>query len=125
MSEEETVKANLQAIGRSIQSQLPGKHWGFVLLAFPFGTGGAVLYLANGNRDDIIQAMREFIAKNTNNPETFTDQDERTNADQGFAKWWETEIRRVKREEIERGAMSTIRQMCSDAFIAGMVWSPE
>lgn len=123
--EEQSVKANLQAIGRSIQLQLPGKHWGFILLTFPFGEGGTCLYLANCRREDAIQAMREFFAKNIKNEQAFTDQGENTMADKAFTRWWQVEVSRIQREELEKPSEETIKQLCLDAFYAGMVWSVE
>jgi hypothetical protein len=54
------VRANLQRIARQVAIQLPGD-WGFVLLAFPFGPGGRMNYVANAGRADIVRAMYEFI----------------------------------------------------------------
>jgi hypothetical protein len=45
-------------LGRAVP---PG--YGFTLLLFSFGPGGHMFYTSNANRDDMVRAMREFIAK--------------------------------------------------------------
>lgn len=60
MSEDEKVRHDLQAMAHFITKLLP-KRWGFVLLAFPFGPGGRMNYVANARRADIVRAMYEFI----------------------------------------------------------------
>jgi len=62
MTEDQTVVAKLQGLARHCTSQLPPK-WGFVLLAFPFGPGGRMNYVANAQRADVIRAMYEFISQ--------------------------------------------------------------
>lgn len=37
---------------------------GFALLMFDFGENGNMFYIANANRDDVLNAMQEFINKN-------------------------------------------------------------
>lgn len=60
--EEEDAKVvkDLQALARHVERQLP-YGWGFVVLAFPFGAGGRMNYIANAQRGDIVRAMYEFI----------------------------------------------------------------
>lgn len=49
-------------IGRVIASALPaGK--GFTLLLFDFGEGGEMTFISNGNRADVVEALRELIGK--------------------------------------------------------------
>ena len=121
MTEEELMREKLQAMARWIKEQLPSKDWGFILFAFTYGPLGNMLYVANAQRDDVVQALREFIAKNS--PKEYgTDRDE-TDADRIFEKWWNKEVGRVS------GACptewATVRQLAFDAFMAGMVWSIE
>jgi hypothetical protein len=54
------VRRDLQALARHVDRQLP-YGWGFVVLAFPFGAGGRMNYVANANRADVVRAMYEFI----------------------------------------------------------------
>lgn len=54
------VRADLQALARHVDRQLP-YGWGFVVLAFPFGEGGRMNYVANADRPDVVRAMYEFI----------------------------------------------------------------
>jgi hypothetical protein len=122
--EEQIVRDKLQSMARYIKAQLPGQDWGFILMAFPFDTGGQMLYVANAQRDDAVQAMREFIAKNTEREkfikEAFSDRDE-VGADHAFETWWKKEVGRIDGKcPTEWG---TVRQLAFDAFIAGMVWS--
>jgi hypothetical protein len=109
-------------LAKWIKAQLPGKDWGFILLCFPFEAQGNLLYIANTQRDDAIQAMREFIAKNTDKEkftrEAFTDRDEVT-ADHAFETWWKKEISRIEGQD----PPLWVRQLAFDAYIAGMVWS--
>jgi hypothetical protein len=59
-AEDGKVVKDLQALARHVDGQLP-YGWGFVVLAFPFGTGGRMNYISNANRADIVRAMYEFI----------------------------------------------------------------
>jgi hypothetical protein len=54
------VRRDLQALGRQVDHQLP-YGWGFVVLAFPYGVGGRMNYVANAQRADVVRAMYEFI----------------------------------------------------------------
>jgi hypothetical protein len=58
--EDQKVRKDLQAIARTVDRQIP-YGWGFVVLAFPFGAGGRMNYVANANRADVVRAMYEFI----------------------------------------------------------------
>jgi len=52
----------LREIGARVKETLP-RGWGFVLLLFEFGENGALFYLADASRADVIRVMREFIAR--------------------------------------------------------------
>lgn len=57
------VRERLQEVARTIQVMLP-PHTGFALLCFDFGEKqGALEYISNGQREDIVKVMKEFIAK--------------------------------------------------------------
>lgn len=58
------IEAALRAKAKLIAADLP-KGWGFALLLFTFGEGGSLFYIGNGDREDMIKAMKEFIARNT------------------------------------------------------------
>lgn len=58
--EDAKVRRDMQALGRHVDRQLP-YGWGFVVLAFPFGAGGRMNYVANAEREDVVRAMYEFI----------------------------------------------------------------
>lgn len=44
---------------------------GFVLLVFPFGDAGSgrINYISNGNRSDIVTALKEIVARFEGQPE--------------------------------------------------------
>ena len=56
----------MQELARNIQKKL-GKEMGFALLAFDFGDGGRMNYVSNGEREDVVEAMKEFIKKTDGN----------------------------------------------------------
>jgi hypothetical protein len=58
--EDAKVRADMQRLGRLLDDQLPFG-WGFVFLAFPFGSDGRMNYVANAERADVVRAMYEFI----------------------------------------------------------------
>jgi hypothetical protein len=58
--EDQKVRADLQALGRHVDHQLP-YGWGFVVLAFPFGADSRMNYISNAERADVVRAMYEFI----------------------------------------------------------------
>lgn len=47
-----------------VEKNIP-KEYGFCLLLFPFGEGedNRMQYISNGNREDIVNAMKEWIKK--------------------------------------------------------------
>jgi hypothetical protein len=60
---DEYTREHLQKIAAMVNEQLP-QNWGFVILAFPFGSEpGRMNYISNGRREDIVKVMLEFIAK--------------------------------------------------------------
>lgn len=62
----------LQEIAKEIKKRLP-EDMGFTLLAYEFGSGEdkRMFYVSNSKREDVMQAMVEFLEKNTNDPEMF------------------------------------------------------
>jgi hypothetical protein len=58
--EDQKVRADLKALGRHVDRQLP-YGWGFVVLAFPFGADSRMNYISNAQRADVVRAMYEFI----------------------------------------------------------------
>lgn len=55
-------KEYLKQICRLLQSKLPD-NYGFIVLAFPFGDdpGNQMFYASNGQRKDVINALKEFL----------------------------------------------------------------
>jgi hypothetical protein len=58
------IRSQLNDIGHGIGERLP-PGYGFLLLIFTFGEGGSMFYISNGEREDMMAAMREFIRKQT------------------------------------------------------------
>jgi hypothetical protein len=61
------IETRLNQIGSRLRSTLEGTGYGFTLLIFSFGEGGDMFYTSNANRQDVCNAMREFIAKHEPN----------------------------------------------------------
>jgi hypothetical protein len=59
-AEDVKVRADLQALARHVDNQLPFG-WGFIVLAFPFGSDGRMNYVSNADRVDVVRVMYEFI----------------------------------------------------------------
>lgn len=66
MSDEEIVKSKMQHIARKVKEELPD-NFGFVVLAFKFNEKGEMIYVSDANRQDVVQAMKEFIEKTEDN----------------------------------------------------------
>lgn len=56
------MKELMQNVARSVAKELP-QGTGFFVLAYDFKTMDSQ-YVSNSNRDDVILAMKEFIARN-------------------------------------------------------------
>lgn len=57
----------MEALNREFGAYLKGKlprGWGFALMCFQFGEKGNMFYIANAERTDIINVMKEFIERN-------------------------------------------------------------
>lgn len=111
MTADEYIKDKLRDLARSIDNQIPPEY-GFVLLVLPFGEQGVLQYVANCDRLDAIQTMREFIQKTER---TFGTHRGTGEDDEGhliaFEKWYAQEKRRGHGSDKARSY---------DAFIAGM-----
>jgi hypothetical protein len=59
---DEEAEAMLKEIGQLLKASCP-PGMGFSLLVFTFGEGGSMFYTSNAQRETMIQAMQEFIAK--------------------------------------------------------------
>ena len=69
---EERANAILQDIAKDIKAKLP-ENFGFALLAYEFGEGDdkKMLYVSNSQRQDVMNAMVEFLQKNLDDPKMF------------------------------------------------------
>ncbi len=58
------AKEQMQGIGRAVHERIP-EGFGFFVMVFPFGgpDEGRANYVSNGQRKDIINAMKEFIIR--------------------------------------------------------------
>lgn len=61
----EQIEKTLRAVAEKIKAILP-KGWGFTLMLFDYTDtpGGSMFYISSAGREDMINAMKEFIAKN-------------------------------------------------------------
>jgi len=59
------IEEKLREIGRSIKRDMPAG-FGFTLLIFSYQPG-SMFYISSAERDGMIAAMREFIAKHEHN----------------------------------------------------------
>ena len=69
---EEQANAVLQDIAKDIKAKLP-ENFGFTLLAYEFGEGDdkKMLYISNSQRQDVMNAMVEFLQKNLDDHKMF------------------------------------------------------
>ena len=69
---EEQANAVLQDIAKDIKAKLP-ENFRFALLAYEFGEGDdkKMLYVSNSQRQDVMNAMVEFLQKNLDDPKMF------------------------------------------------------
>ena len=69
---EEQANAVLQDIAKYIKEKLP-ENFGFALLTYEFGEGDdkKMLYISNSQRQDVMNAMVEFLQKNLDDPKMF------------------------------------------------------
>ena len=69
---EEQANTMLQDIAKDIKAKLP-ENFGFALLAYEFGEGDdkKMLYISNSQRQDVMNAMVEFLRKNLDDPKMF------------------------------------------------------
>lgn len=63
-NKDEEVKSKMQTIAKKVDEELPDGY-GFCVLAFKFGVpdGNDMMYVSNANRQDIVNAMKEWIEK--------------------------------------------------------------
>lgn len=59
----EQVEFALKEVADFTKQRLP-LGMGFTLLMFDFGEGGNMFYISNGQREDVLKSMQEFIDKN-------------------------------------------------------------
>ena len=108
---EERVKGMLQALAKRIATQIPPSH-GFALLVFTRGENPTMQYVANAQRLDIIQAMREFIA--VQSEERAFQRDIEHQGEEEFEQWWQQQ-----KERLYPSGSPSVKSMCYDAFVAG------
>jgi len=56
------IELLLKGIASRIKKVMPSG-WGFSLFIFSYGAEGSTFYISSANRDDFIQNLREFIAR--------------------------------------------------------------
>lgn len=113
MSKEETVaeiRANLKEMGRTIKGWFPPE-FGFILLVVEYGDKGTMLYTASVQREDALQAMREFVAVNKEERNWQQEMPELELTEE-FDAWWAKQNQRARADQ-------SLESMCRDAFVAG------
>lgn len=55
----------LNMIGKIIEKLVP-KDYGFIMLTYPHNKAKRLYYISNSNREDVVEAMEEFINKTQN-----------------------------------------------------------
>lgn len=66
---QEQLEASTAAIGRMLKPIIADAHrdagaggqWGFALVMFDFGPGGYLAYASDGQRGDMIKALKELL----------------------------------------------------------------
>lgn len=53
----------MQDLARHIESKIPNKKYGFILLVTEYGDNGRMHYVSNCQREDVVEVMKEFIEK--------------------------------------------------------------
>jgi hypothetical protein len=56
------VNASMLEIAIMVDKKLPYR-WGYIVLTFPFGADGRMLYVSNAQRKDVVRALYEFIER--------------------------------------------------------------
>lgn len=66
---EKQARDMLQEIAKDIEKKLPEK-MGFTLLAYEFECeeGNTLMYVSNSKKEDVLNAMVEFVQKNIEDP---------------------------------------------------------
>ena len=59
------IETLLKDIARALKAVMP-KGWGFSLMIFNHGKRGDMFYISDSKRTDMIEAMKEFIERNSN-----------------------------------------------------------
>lgn len=60
---EEKLRGIARALDEILEHQIYGKRMGFFLSVFEFGGPGVADYISNGEREDIIEAMKETVKR--------------------------------------------------------------
>lgn len=56
------VQAALLEIAHGVKAKTPAG-MGFAVFLFDYGANGALFYMASANRDDMVQMLREWLAR--------------------------------------------------------------
>ncbi len=66
MTDLKELESSARMLAQAFDVVLREKHGakiGFAVLVFDFGEGGGLAYISNAWREDMIEAMKEFIAR--------------------------------------------------------------
>ena len=67
-----TGSQQMRKIGDMIVKEIGNKDIGFALFVFPFKAPGISNYVSNGNREDMIKALKETVRRFENNEDIKT-----------------------------------------------------
>jgi hypothetical protein len=113
---EAQIKSQMRRLGRLVKSHLPPGS-GFVILAFSHGVAGEgkrTHYVANCNRADVAQLMREWLA-NVDEHNAWKDVPTgETKNELSFERWW-------AQRELEEDLNPRIRQAAFEAWTAARI----
>ena len=113
---EDELRKSLRSLADDIKSALP-PGFGFALLVCASQPGAALLYVANLQRGDVLQMMREFIA--TNREERVWQREmPDVELQEEFVQWWEAQLKR-KGPGIPDTLGPLLHEWARDAFNAG------
>jgi hypothetical protein len=56
------LERRVLALGKRLGSEMP-PNVGFAVFLYNFGARGALAYCANGDRDDMVELIKEFLAR--------------------------------------------------------------
>lgn len=66
----EEAERKMQGIAKAVGEMIPNG-WGFAVLCFSFGEEGFMNWVSNGEREDMVMALREMVTRLENDRRGF------------------------------------------------------